>query len=115
MEELKENQEPGTIAPAAAPTATDSATAPVAQPQGCPGNCKMCPMMQQTYCAAQMGRNIQDLVAGLFARVDALADEIAKVKESLAETKLQPEAPLVDAPEPEEKETPKRTRKPAKS
>lgn len=104
MEEHKQTGEAPDIVTESSAVSTPS---PAAQPQGCPGDCKLCTMMQHTYCAAQMSANVQNLIAALVTKVDVLSDELAKMRQSLAETK-EPDAPLVNAPEP------KKTKKPAK-
>ena len=106
MEEI--NNSPGFSA-----NTTPQPETPPTQPVGCPGNCKSCPTMQQMYCSAQMSRNIQDLVACLFAKVDALASELNGLKQLVAGVVLQQEAPLMDAPEPDEKTSKRKTKKPA--
>lgn len=45
----------------------------------CPGDCKKCSMFQHSYCAAQMARNTQDMLAALSNEVAALSKKLEEM------------------------------------
>lgn len=96
----------------AAPTATPESTAPavpITPPEekvsGCTGDCKRCHPLQQSYCAAQIGYNVQNMLDKMNASIRELKEDIASLKNT--------ETPaIIEAPVPAEQ--PKKPKKPVK-
>ena len=53
------------------------------QTQGCPGDCKMCPREQQTYCASQIGYNTIHAIAGMQTILSGLAETVGRLTETV--------------------------------
>ena len=102
----------------AVPENTAPAQAPVqaqAQTPGCTGNCKNCNSYQRNYCAAQIGYNIQNALAGFMARLAEMQGLVAHMSEEVTALRKQSEEPsaIIEAPTPDEQ--PKKNKKPSAS
>ena len=49
----------------------------------CQGNCMMCSMPQQVYCASQMTYNLSNVVAAFGDRMTAMEDAVRKIEERI--------------------------------
>ena len=67
------------------------------QQSSCPGDCMHCNIIQRSYCAAQMARNTQDMVAALRAEVNALAGLVRELTRGEILAAPKPEVPASDA------------------
>ena len=108
MEEI--NNKPADAPESAAPAS------PVVRTPGCTGDCKNCTSYQRNYCAAQIGYNIQNVIAGFMAMLSEIHGSVIRLLDEVAAIKKQAEEPptVIEAPTPAG-QTKKTTKKPAKN
>lgn len=88
--------------PAAAPESTAQAQA--VQAPGCTGNCKNCTSFQRNYCAAQIGYNIQNVLAGFMARLGEIQEQVGRLADEVTalKKKYEEQPAIIEAPTPDD-------------
>ena len=91
--------------PAAVPENTAPAQAQATpQTPGCTGNCKNCTSFQRNYCAAQIGFNMQNVLAGLMARLEGIQESVGRLADEVTALKKKSEEQpaIIEAPTPDD-------------
>lgn len=111
MEELNNNTGAVPAETQQQTTAVTENTAPTqapvqaqAQTPGCPGNCKRCPMLQQTYCAAQISYRMQNAIASLYTRLGEIQEQVGRLADEVTalKKKYEEQPAIIEAPTPDD-------------